>query len=226
MGNCLITRRGGTSGGGGSNDYYWQVQFYDKSGSELLYTEYVKDGENCTYGTSDYWNVSPGQSTPTPSILLGISNNLIVYKADFTPVQLPPSAFTNIQFSSEYGAGNYGTMAFDGITTYPNSWFPSLREENSWISADFTTQQTLIKVIPYSASYNTPNVTLQVFGKKQDGTWENCQEEPSVNYHVNNEIRLNSNAYMGIKIQFTGVLVPSATGGSYTHITEVEVFVV
>lgn len=57
----------------------WKVLFYDSTGETLLQREYVANGDDCIYGTSDSWTDSIGGNI-VQDATKNISQNTTLYE--------------------------------------------------------------------------------------------------------------------------------------------------
>lgn len=228
MGNCLITRRGGTSGGGGTSGYYWKVEYYSSDGNTLLHTQYVVDGQDAP-SYNELWNTSTGQSSETPGILNNISQNLTVYQALATAL-IPIMTSYTTPSGEVTSSGNLSTgtpkawQVFNGIMTSENAWLDAVNNNNGYIAYAFA-NSALKEFQTITISVSTSNaggreIEIYIEGQKSDGTWENCLAEGTMAYisiqaatRKDATFSLNHNSYKAIRVRSDGI-TPWSNGNS------------
>lgn len=229
MGNCLITRHGGTSGGGASG-YYWKVDYYNSDGSILLYTNYIVNGQNApTY--SFEWNTSPNQTEETVGILNNVNQNLTVYKilnGALIPLMTSDTTPSGTASASSVVATGYEAFkAFDRSNT--TCWIPRANVSDNFIMYSWGASHTLNSITISTMSSNAGlTLTFQILGQKSDDSFENCILEGSTTELVfpansslsTKTIELNGGQYKAIKL-FTSSQMHFATYGC--SIVEVQV---
>lgn len=154
MGNCLITRRSGTSGGGGgTSGCYWLIKYYNNAGNQLLHEEYVLDGGNAIYGTDIKWSatISPTSEDWQPNILNSVHSNLNVYKLNAQLTAIIPAMTSYTEPSGEASASStfnsyYAWKAFDRITTRYDQWLADTIDETPWIQYTFESPHSVAKI--------------------------------------------------------------------------------
>lgn len=118
--NGTYTASGGVGGyspvvvsvpSGGAADCWWQVQYFSKSGSSLIYTEYVHNGGDAEYGEGKSWAAVPNGEAVS-GILENISGNLDVYSLRVQAVRISTKSTTNATITVELGTYDLQTSTF------------------------------------------------------------------------------------------------------------------
>lgn len=152
-------------GGGGGGSEFFELNFYNKTGTSLIHREYVKSGDDCLYSYGDNEWSDEASGTAVEGILDNITEDLDLYYVgieynyywDFTKSALD-------EFASKAADLNKCSRNYDGLAM-------TISEATADLGGVFLPNSTLvIKFGTVEFAGNTSyHETMITFGAKADG---------------------------------------------------------